>query len=884
MEIITTHVNADFDAFASMVAAKKLYPDALVVFPGSREKNLRDFFMESTLYILSIERVKDLDFNKVKRLILVDTRQRSRIGRFSELCDSEGVEVHLYDHHPNSSDDVKGDFEIIQPVGSTVTLFINLFRKKKIQVNAEEATILALGIYEDTGSFTFSSTTPKDMNAAEWLLRRGANLNIVANMMTNDLTKEQIDILHQFIEESEVLNLGNVEAIVATANAEGYVGDLAILVHKFKEMENYDVVIAIVLMEDRIHLIARSNVQEFNVGEIAAEFGGGGHPTAASATIRGLTLFDVRDRVLNALRSRVHPKHKAAEIMSRPVITVGPEQTIEYASELLSRYQISSLPVETKQSVVGILHRYAVDRAKHHGLEGHPVSDFMNPGVVFVTPGESIDQVLRITVDGRHRLVPVIDNGNMVGVISRSDLLEHLKLPRASDSSSPEDFSGGRERRKSVKKLLEERTPKRIFEILKKAGQVAANLNYEVFLVGGAARDLLLRNYNLDIDLVVEGDGILFAKALADCYQNCRTRSHEKFGTAVLLFEDGFKMDVATARHEYYESPGALPQVEISSIKRDLYRRDFTINTLAVCLNPLNWGTLLDFFGGVRDIKERVIRVLHNLAFVEDPTRILRAIRFSSRFNFNISKHTLTLIKGALKIRIFERVEGKRLLNELIHILNERNPTPAIEQMATLGALEAMCPGLAFNQKNSLLVDSVCGVLSWWKYLFLAQKIEPWIVYFYALTDSIDDQTFVSFATSLSVVDPQIKHMVKQRHELRWVLNLLEREKLVKSSDICSVLRRLSIESLLFMMARATHEHSRRAISEFITTLRHVKSIITGRDLKEMGYEPGPLFGTILNSLREARLDGVVKNLDEEIKYVKKFFPLKIEPYQEIVR
>ncbi|MGC8603472.1 MAG: hypothetical protein ACP5VS_07280, partial [Desulfomonilaceae bacterium] len=484
----------------------------------------------------------------------------------------------------------------------------------------------------------------------------------------------------------------------------------------------------------------------------------------------------------------------------------------------------------------------------------------------------------------RHRLVPVIDNGNMVGVISRSDLLEHLKLPRASDSSSPEDFSGGRERRKSVKKLLEERTPKRIFEILKKAGQVAANLNYEVFLVGGAARDLLLRNYNLDIDLVVEGDGILFAKALADCYQNCRTRSHEKFGTAVLLFEDGFKMDVATARHEYYESPGALPQVEISSIKRDLYRRDFTINTLAVCLNPLNWGTLLDFFGGVRDIKERVIRVLHNLAFVEDPTRILRAIRFSSRFNFNISKHTLTLIKGALKIRIFERVEGKRLLNELIHILNERNPTPAIEQMATLGALEAMCPGLAFNQKNSLLVDSVCGVLSWWKYLFLAQKIEPWIVYFYALTDSIDDQTFVSFATSLSVVDPQIKHMVKQRHELRWVLNLLEREKLVKSSDICSVLRRLSIESLLFMMARATHEHSRRAISEFITTLRHVKSIITGRDLKEMGYEPGPLFGTILNSLREARLDGVVKNLDEEIKYVKKFFPLKIEPYQEIVR
>ncbi|MCL5123138.1 MAG: CBS domain-containing protein [Deltaproteobacteria bacterium] len=874
MEIITTHVNADFDAFASMVAAKKLYPDALVVFPGSREKNLRDFFMESTLYILSIERVKDLDFSKVKRLILVDTRQRSRIGRLADLCDSDQVEVHIYDHHPNSDDDVHGAIEIIRRVGATVTIFIDLFRRNKIQVNSEEATVMALGIYEDTGSFTFSSTTPHDLRAAEWLLRRGANLNIVANMMTSDLTKEQIDILHQFIEGSEVFRFGSVEAIIATANAEGYVGDLAILVHKFKEMENYDVVIAIVLMEDRIHLIARSNVPDLNVGEIAAEFGGGGHSTAASATIRDLSIFQVKDRILNALRVRSHSKHKASEIMSRPVITIGPEQTIEEASELLSRYQVSSLPVEKNESLLGILHRSAVDRAKHHVLQDHPVSDFMNPGVVFVTPDESIDQVLRITVDGRHRLVPVIDQGHMVGVISRSDLLEHLKLPRISDSTSPEDFSGGRERRKSVRKLLEERTPKEVFEILRKAGQVAANLNYEVFLVGGAVRDLLLRNYNLDIDLVVEGDGILFSKALADSYENCRVRSHEKFGTAVMLFDNGFKIDVATARHEYYESPGALPQVETSSIKRDLYRRDFTINTLAVCLNPLRWGTLIDFFGGVRDIKERVIRVLHNLAFVEDPTRILRAIRFASRFNLNISKHTLTLIKGALKIRVFEKVEGKRLFNELLHILNERNPLPAIEQMSAIGVLDALCPGLIFNQKIAALVDSVSGVLSWWKYLFLAQKIDPWLVYFLALTDSLDDQSLMNFAENLAVPEPQIKHLIKERRELRWILNLLDREKLIKPSEIFLTLNRLSMESLLFMMGKTSQEQSRKSISEFITRLRHVRPATTGKDLKEMGYEPGPTFGAILNSLRDAQLDGFVRNLEEEKKFLKTFFPL----------
>lgn len=872
MEIITTHINADFDAFASMVAAKKLYPDALVVFPGSREKNLRDFFMESTLYILSIERVKDLDLSKVEKLIVVDTRQKSRIGRLSEICNSPTVDVHIYDHHPDSEEDIKGTVEVIKTVGATVTIFVNLFREKGIAVNAEEATVMALGIYEDTGSFTFSSTTPEDLRAAEWLLERGANLNIVSNMMTSDLTKDQIDILHQFIEESETFSSGNVEAIIATANAEGYVGDLAILVHKFKEMENYDVVIAIVRMEDRIHLIARSSAQEVNVGEIASEFGGGGHSTAASATIRDMQLFEVKDRVLMELRARVQPKRKACDIMSRPVISIGPDQTIEEAGELLSRYQISSLPVEKSRSVVGILHRQAVDRATHHGLHKHLVSDFMNPGVVFVSSNDSIDQALKITVDGRHRLVPVIDEGHVVGVISRSDLLEHLKLPRTSDSTSHEDFQTGRERRKSVKKLLEERTPAKVLNILKKAGLVASELDCEVFLVGGAVRDLLLRKYNIDTDLVVEGDGIYFAKALAGYYPGCRVKSHDKFGTAVMLFEDGFKIDVATARHEYYPRPGALPQVETSSIKRDLYRRDFTINTLAVQLNMDEWGRLIDFFGGARDIKDRVIRVLHNLAFVEDPTRILRAVRFASRFNFNLNKHTMTLIKGALKISIFDRVEGKRLLNELIHILDERNPSPAIAQMSRLGILEALCPGLIYNQKNSELVDSVSAVLSWWKYLFLKDEVDTWKPYFLALTDSLDDSKMESFAERLSIPRPEISRLVKQRREFHWVLNLLDRQKMMKSSEIVIALGKFSMDSLLFMMAKAGRENIRRIISEFITRMRYVRPIMTGTDLKEMGYEPGPTFGSILNSLREARLDGSVTNLEEEKKFVLKWF------------
>jgi tRNA nucleotidyltransferase (CCA-adding enzyme) len=874
MEVITTHLNADFDAFASMVAAKKLYPDAVVSFPGSQEKSLREFFMESTLYILSIERAKDIDLEQVHRLILVDTRQKSRIGRFAALVDSGKAEIHIYDHHPNSEDDIKGHMELVREVGSTATVLIRLIRERGYELNSEEATILALGIYEDTGSFSFPSTTPEDLEAAGWLLDQGANLNVISNMMTSDLNKDQVEVLHQLIEESETLNFGGVDVLITTAGVEGYVGDLAILVHKYKDMENLAAIFALVRMEDRIHLIARSSIEEVNAQEVAAEFGGGGHPTAASATVRNMALYEARAKLVSILRERVRPKRVAREIMSRPVISISRNRTMAEALEYLTRYQVSSLPVLENGTVLGILHRNAVEKAHHHGLDMQPVTDYMNPGVVFVTPDEPIEKVLNIAVEGRHRLVPVIDRGQMVGVISRGDLLEHLKLPRQADSAVPEEFPSGRSRHKSVRRLMEERLPPRVLQTLKRAGAVAADRGEEVFLVGGAVRDLLLRNHNLDIDLVIEGQGIPFARQLAEEFSDCRVRGHEKFGTAVMLFPDGFKIDVATARHEYYARPGALPTVETSSLKRDLFRRDFAMNTLAVSLNPKTFGQVTDFFGGARDIKEKVIRVLHNLAFVEDPTRILRAVRFSSRFGFAIGKHALNLMKGAIKMKIFDRVEGKRLLNELIHILEEKNPLVALHQTASLGILPALHPSLSFNAKVAELFESVAAVLSWWKYLFDKSRLVPWVIYFLALTDVLSDDDFEGVMRRFSFPSSQIDQMLRERTEMRYILAYFAREMFDRPSKVVAALRGLPLEALLFMMAKTAREDTRRAISGYITTMRHVKPALTGKDLVEMGYKPGPTVGLLLRTLRDARVDGLAASVEDERRIIREFFPI----------
>ena len=354
MDVITTHINADFDSLASMRAAKKLYPQAVLVFPGSQEKNLRDFFLQSTFYVFETERIKNIDWNAVRRLILVDTRQPGRIGKFGEWVKRPGVEVHIYDHHPPSREDLRGTVEHIREVGATITVLAKILKEQNIPITPEEATIMALGLYEDTGSFTFSSTTEEDYEAAAFLLSKGANLNMVSNLITRELTPEQISLLNELIQSATRYTVKGLEVVIAKASSDKYVGDFALLVHKLKDMENINVLFAMARMEDRVYLVGRSRLEELNVGEVAAAFGGGGHATAASATIKDMSLPQVEEKLLHVLEGQVTSAKKARDLMSFPVKTVGAQESIERAGELLTRYNINVLPVVDDGKVVGL--------------------------------------------------------------------------------------------------------------------------------------------------------------------------------------------------------------------------------------------------------------------------------------------------------------------------------------------------------------------------------------------------------------------------------------------------------------------------------------------------------------------------------------------------
>ncbi len=884
MDLITTHINADFDCLGSMIAARRLYPGAAMVFPGGQERTLREFFLKSAQYAFDFQKLKDIDLDQVDRLILVDVRQSSRIGPLDKLANRPGLTLHIYDHHPDSAADLRGEVEHVRAVGSTVTVLTLLFMERGLVPNADEATMMMLGLYEDTGSLTFATTTVDDYRAAAFLLEHGANLNVIASMLAQELTPDQIRLLNDLLANRSVLNVHGIDISITHASVDYFVGDIAALTHKLRDIENLDALIVAVRMESRVFLVARSRRPEINAGEILAEFGGGGHASAAAASVRDQTLLQILEKLPELLQRHVHPQWLVGHLMSTPVKSVTPGDTVASAHQLFNRFNINAAPVLDAGQVRGVITRQVADKAIYHGMGAQPVGEFMTGEFRVVTPETTVEELKELIVSGNQRFVPVLREGRLVGAVTRTDLLRHLTAssggaPRAAGLGKP---PGRQLRRAQVQRLIRGRLPQNVQQLLTALGLVADRLDVAAFAVGGFVRDLLLNQPNLDVDVVIEGDGIAFAEAFA-LENGCRVRCHRKFGTAVIIFPDGFKLDVASARLEYYLHPGALPDVEHASVKLDLYRRDFTINTLAIALNPGQFGELVDHYGGVRDLEERAVRVLHNLSFVEDPTRMFRAVRFEQRLGFHIGRQTEQLLRSAVRLGVLNRVSGKRLASELRLILAERNPLAAVNRLAAFDLLHALHPGLAKRIDFQREFDEAKRAMDWYDLLYTGQPCRRWICYLLVLTATLSPEGMHGLCKRLSLPQRDIELLVNQRRTGVRLLRRLEarrsQARQPRAVDLHRWLTPLATEVVLFMMALTGQERIRQWLSRYITQLRGVRTLLTGHDLQRLGVAPGPAYKTILAELLRARLNGEIVTADDERRLVRsKYLVLSLQP------
>jgi len=876
LTIITTHVNADFDAVASMLAAQKLYPGALVVFPGSYEKSLRNFLVNSMAYLFNMVDIKKIDAANIKRLILVDTRREDRIGKLSNLLSKPEIEIHVYDHHPPGPEDIKPDFNFYDATGANTTILTKIIEEKKIDLTPDEATIMCLGIYEDTGSFTFSSTTEHDLKSAAFLLSKGANLNVISDMISREINPEQVKILNDMLQSANRFKINGVEITSTNVSHESYIPDFAILVHKMMKVESLNALFAIARMANKIYVVARSRIPEVDAGKILTSLGGGGHPFAASATVRDRTLAQVEQQLFETLHRTIRPTQTAAEIMSSPAISIGPEISCSDAGRQMTRYNVNAFLVTDKKNgkeiLLGYISRQVIEKALFHDLNLVPVKEYMSTEIASVPIEADIKEIQEKIIENKQRILPVMENGIIQGVITRTNLLNILVDQEfRKDGKVQDTFQGPQTvRKRNVRKLMKERLKKNLIDMLKSIGETATELGFNSYVVGGFVRDLFLYRKNEDIDIVIEGDGIAFAKKYAKI-TGARINAYQKFGTAVIIFPDGFKIDVASARMEYYKSPAALPTVEMSSIKLDLFRRDFTINTLAIQLSPHHFGTLIDFFSAQRDLKGKAIRILHNLSFVEDPTRGFRAIRFEQRFGFSIGKLTSGLIENAVKMNFFKQLSGRRLFMELRQIFEEENPTPAIIRLSDYNLLQFIHPSAKMNKNLIRLLNSAHKVITWHDLLFLEEYYNKWAVYFLILIRHCDMKTSEEICRRLELSPRYLKFFGHERFEAEKCLNNLERKLPVRNSTIYKRLNVFKTELILYMMATTKQKRVEKAVSFYFTRLRQTKILIKGRDLVQFGIAPGPLYGKILNAVQDQKLNGHLKTKKDELNYAKNY-------------
>lgn len=856
--LIMTHENTDFDALASLLAATKLYPEAVPLLPHRLNRNLRDFL---TLYgeELPFVRPEDLPCLRISRLILVDAQT---FALPKGVRSDEGMQIIIIDHHPLARQLEENMTYHGRETGATTTILIEMMWEVQISISPLEATLLLIGIYEDTGNLSYPTTSSRDLRCAAWLLEQGARLEVAQDFLRYQLTEKQHALYKQLIENLQTYELSGQSIIIASARAENYVEEISTLAHKLRDLYDPDALFLLVDLGDHIQMVARSTSQAIDVGEIAACFEGGGHSRAAAALIRGSSLMEEQARLIELLRLMVHPTVTVGQIMSYGVHTLSPKVKVAQAEKVMRRYGHEGFPVLEEGRIVGILTRREIDRALHHKLGNVPIEAYLHKGEICVSPEDSIEHLQNIMVTHGVGQVPVVKNGEVIGIVTRTDLIKLWGTPP------------NRSRKDEITKLIEKALPAPLLELVREAGRVAKEMGYNLYLVGGFVRDLLLGIPNLDIDLVVEGDAIALARRLAK-EKGGRARSHARFGTAKWIIRDEGEgnfgpyppaLDFVTARTEFYKHPTALPEVERSSIKLDLHRRDFTINTLAIRLDPEHYGELLDFYGGQRDLEEGLIRVLHNLSFVEDPTRILRAVRLEQRLGFRIEERTEELIGSALEL--LDRVSGDRIRHELYFIFREEEPEKSLRRLAELGVLRQIHPALGWDDwlegRFRRLQESLPS--SEWP-----DFGDRAVLYFALLACRLRGEEREALIVRLKV--PRSEAEVLRQAGALWVAcpHLAPDE--LPPSAIYRLLHGFSDQALFLSWLACDDERARERILLYLQKLRHIRPEIDGAYLKELGLPPGPIYARILSALRDARLDGQVSTLEEERALVEKLLP-----------
>jgi tRNA nucleotidyltransferase (CCA-adding enzyme) len=874
MRCILTHEQADFDALSSSLAAWLLDESAVAILPQRVNRNVRAFL---TLYGSELPFVeqRDLPVEPIEALTLVDTQSLISLKGISRQ-----THVKVIDHH-SLRPDLPASWELnLEEVGACTTLLVEALHEQNGPLLPLQATLMLLGIYEDCGSLTYASTTVRDVQAAAYLLEQGASLKILNQFLNPPLTVQQRDLYDRLLNAGEMLQINGKNIFIAAADGRDVGDEISSVAHKLRDLLEPDALFQVVLTPEGIRMIARSNTEAINVAEVLSHFGGGGHERAASALIKvssqavedtvQLDLQAVVSELRRVLPQKVKPSITVTELMSRNPLTIDPDAPVEQVAALMQRYGYEGIPVVENGRLVGLVTRREVDHALAHKLS-LPARSLMEAGEVAVFPPDPVEHVQQVMADSGWGQVPVLDprSRSIMGIITRTDVIKAL-------GGEGEGLTG----RENLTSQLASALPPPRFGLLRLIGQKGETFHLSAYVVGGFVRDLLLGLPSTDFDIVVEGDALELVNALVEAYGGRAVR-HRRFGTAKwelngardqladLLSPRGeisvqdlpASLDFISARMEFYEYPSALPTVQRASIKMDLHRRDFTINTMAIRLDGRHFGELYDYWGGLNDLRRGIVRVLHSLSFVDDPTRMIRAVRFEQRFGFAIEGRTLELMQDARSL--LRQVSGDRLRHELNLILQEEHAPEMIARLDELGLLKAIHPALGWDPALEAALRRA-----------LFEPIDP----AWGLADELGSLALpgaLGYLVWLSALDEEQAMAVSERlhfpRALAQAVQVMPRLKQkagalaqARPADVVQGLEKVPLAAIYALFCLDPQADAAPVLREYAVTWRHVRPHATGERLKELGLPAGPRYAAMLKALRAAWLNGEVHSAEEE--------------------
>lgn len=415
-----------------------------------------------------------------------------------------------------------------------------------------------------------------------------------------------------------------------------------------------------------------------------------------------------------------------------------------------------------------------------------------------------------------------------------------------------------------MKEIVAKKLGSELFSYLNKIIEIADKKGYPIFLVGGIVRDIILERDNLDLDLVVEGDGISVAKEASKILGGKLT-IHERFGTAVIALPN-HKIDIASARSETYEHSGALPKVELSSIKEDLKRRDFTINSMAVRLNRENPYTLLDPFNGENDLKEKRLEVLHDNSFIDDPTRMLRGIRFEQRFKFNFSENTTKLFGEAIGEDRLNNISPIRFYNEFNLICQEKDPYSPIGRMGGIGFFRYIDKAITYGEETQTIFNQIKWTMP---LLENKEEIDMPLLFLTALIAPLPEENILEVCQKFSVAENDRTDIIHGKRNEAATIATLSQDSDMENSAIYRLLSPLAKEYLIYITSKVIDERVEENIVLYLSELSEVKIELSGDDIISLGIKEGKAVGDILSLLKDERLNGRIDSQEGELAFVR---------------